>query len=201
MESSPNRARLIASARQLFAQHGYSGVSVDDIAAHASLTKGAVYYQFKDKADIFAAACALIVSELVFAIAGETMAETIHSVDEIVTGSARLFAAYEREDVRQLLLLDGPVVLGPSRWRAIMTPMHVELAEHALGHLADAGRLDHTLVPTLAEIISGAFHQAVMIGSREGATREDALSARRAYEHLVSGLLKVEFKTKETARL
>jgi len=52
-----NRDRLVAQARRLFAENGYAAVSVDEVAAAAGLTKGAVYYQFKDKTDLFRAAC------------------------------------------------------------------------------------------------------------------------------------------------
>ena len=50
-----NKERLVAQARRLFAENGYAAVSVDEVAAAAGLTKGAVYYQFKDKTDLFRA--------------------------------------------------------------------------------------------------------------------------------------------------
>ena len=68
MTSSPppltNRQRLVAEARRLFADKGFEGVSVDDIAAAAGLTKGAVYYQFKDKTDLFRAACEAVMADV-----------------------------------------------------------------------------------------------------------------------------------------
>jgi len=43
------RERLLQSARQLLARHGYGGVSVDMIAAEAGYSKGAVYSNFATK--------------------------------------------------------------------------------------------------------------------------------------------------------
>ncbi|WP_280387687.1 TetR/AcrR family transcriptional regulator [Nocardia wallacei] len=48
------RERLLAAARELFAEHGYDGASVDAIAAEAGLTRGAVYSGFPSKRALFA---------------------------------------------------------------------------------------------------------------------------------------------------
>ena len=50
------RRRLLVSARKAFARHGYSGAALDDIAAAAGLTRGALYYNFPaGKRDLFLA--------------------------------------------------------------------------------------------------------------------------------------------------
>lgn len=43
---------VLASAESLFVQRGYHRTTVDEIAAKAGLTKGAVYVHFKDKQDV-----------------------------------------------------------------------------------------------------------------------------------------------------
>jgi AcrR family transcriptional regulator len=47
-----SKDRILAAALALFGEHGYTETSIDDIAARAGLTKGALYYYFEDKADI-----------------------------------------------------------------------------------------------------------------------------------------------------
>jgi len=47
------RADLLAAARRVFAEQGYEGASVGDIAAAAGYTKGAVYANFGSKEDLF----------------------------------------------------------------------------------------------------------------------------------------------------
>jgi AcrR family transcriptional regulator len=47
------RARLLGAAGRVFAQHGYSGASVDAVAEEAGYSKGAVYSNFASKEDIF----------------------------------------------------------------------------------------------------------------------------------------------------
>lgn len=49
------RSRILASATQIFAQQGYAGATLDAIATDAGLTKGAVYWHFASKSDLFLA--------------------------------------------------------------------------------------------------------------------------------------------------
>ena len=51
-----NRARLLDAAERVFTERGYRVATVEDVAAAASLTKGAVYSQFASKQELFAAA-------------------------------------------------------------------------------------------------------------------------------------------------
>jgi AcrR family transcriptional regulator len=50
-----NRARILQAARKVFAQHGYHGATIGEIAAQAGLSNGAVYYNFASKEDLFLA--------------------------------------------------------------------------------------------------------------------------------------------------
>lgn len=47
------RARLLRAAGEVFAERGYDRASLDDVAAGAGLTKGAVYSNFAGKDELF----------------------------------------------------------------------------------------------------------------------------------------------------
>jgi AcrR family transcriptional regulator len=49
-------ARLLAAAREAFAQHGYAGVNIADICARADMATGSFYRHFQSKDAIFVAA-------------------------------------------------------------------------------------------------------------------------------------------------
>jgi len=49
------RSRILAIARDLFAQRGFTGTSIADIARELGTTTAALYYHFPAKADILAA--------------------------------------------------------------------------------------------------------------------------------------------------
>jgi AcrR family transcriptional regulator len=47
------RARILAQAERLFAEHGFDGVSMPAIAEAAGITPGAIYKHFDGKAELF----------------------------------------------------------------------------------------------------------------------------------------------------
>lgn len=47
------RQRIVDAAREMFSKNGVSQTSLDQIAKHAGLTRGAVYWHFKNKSELF----------------------------------------------------------------------------------------------------------------------------------------------------
>lgn len=56
-ESLVTRERLLDAAETLFRERGVTRTSLADVATGAGMTRGAVYWHFKDKADLFRAMC------------------------------------------------------------------------------------------------------------------------------------------------
>src|SRR5215471_3335219 len=54
--AEPARRQVLAAAIDCFARHGYQGTSIDRIAREVGVTKGALYYHFRDKEDLLFAA-------------------------------------------------------------------------------------------------------------------------------------------------
>ena len=52
LPSPTTRERLIAAAAEVFSERGYEGAAVADIARRAEFTTGAIYGQFRDKAEL-----------------------------------------------------------------------------------------------------------------------------------------------------
>lgn len=52
-QGDATRLALIAAARELFGERGYAATSLDDVAAQAGVTKGALYHHFGGKASLF----------------------------------------------------------------------------------------------------------------------------------------------------
>lgn len=56
-EALATRERLLDAAQARFREHGVTRTSLAEVATEAGMTRGAVYWHFKDKADLFRAMC------------------------------------------------------------------------------------------------------------------------------------------------
>jgi AcrR family transcriptional regulator len=52
-DAQATRSQLLDAAERVFAEKGVSRTSLNDIAAAAGTTRGAIYWHFKNKADVF----------------------------------------------------------------------------------------------------------------------------------------------------
>jgi AcrR family transcriptional regulator len=86
-KSEETRARLLGAAAQVFAKKGYERASVDDIAQAAGFTKGAVYWNFASKEELFLALVrerqAVLVGEFFTAAANARGDEYVSSLADV----------------------------------------------------------------------------------------------------------------------
>jgi len=89
------RDRILEAAGQLFAEHGFGGATVDEIARRAGVNKAMLYYHIGDKAALFAE----VVSSHVDRIRGLVSAAIAGSADPRTRLAAipRAFASAVRE--------------------------------------------------------------------------------------------------------
>jgi TetR/AcrR family acrAB operon transcriptional repressor len=75
VQAAITREQLLDAAEQVFRDHGVSKTSLTEVAAAAGVTRGAVYWHFRDKADLFAAMCerATLPLDTMLAAAGARM--------------------------------------------------------------------------------------------------------------------------------
>ena len=105
------RRAVLAAARSAFGKKGYAQTSVDEIAAAARVTKGAVYHHFAGKKALFRAVYSEVEAEAVARTAGAADAKG-SAIDQLVAGvNAYLDVALD-DEVQRITLIDGPAVLG-----------------------------------------------------------------------------------------
>src|SRR3954462_15367461 len=71
-QSEAPRSKLLAVARALFGARGYADVGTEEIVRAAGVTRGALYHQFRDKAELFAAVAEQVEAEIAERIASAT---------------------------------------------------------------------------------------------------------------------------------
>ncbi len=189
--SAATRGALVAAARRLWSERGYAAVGTPEIASAAGVTRGAMYHQFADKAALFLAVAEAVESD-VTARVGEHVAasgagDPAAALHAAVDG---WLAVCEEPQVRQILLLDGPVVLGWDAFRDMALRHGLGLTEGMLRAAVDAGQLAEGPTRALAHVLIGALDEAAMYIATAG-DRDAARSEVAGVLHaLLDGLLR-----------
>ncbi|MFF7205312.1 MULTISPECIES: TetR/AcrR family transcriptional regulator [unclassified Streptomyces] len=93
--SQVRRVELIATGRKLFADTSYDALSMDDIAKHAGVAKGLIYYYFKSKRGYYLAIIEDSVADLVSGAASDTELPRAQRVQRTVEGYLRYAQHHE----------------------------------------------------------------------------------------------------------
>jgi AcrR family transcriptional regulator len=165
--SGATRAALIAAARPLFANRGYAGVGTEEIVRAAGVTRGALYHHFEGKRELFEAVYEQIEIELAERIAsGALRANATSPLAAMKAGAEMFLQAATEPETQQIVLLDGPSVLGWDRWREIATEHGLGLIEATLQAAVEAAEIDPQPVRPLAHVLMGALDEAAMLVAR-----------------------------------
>jgi AcrR family transcriptional regulator len=189
--SAATRRALHAAARRLWAEHGYAAVSTPEIARAAGVTRGAMYHQYSDKAKLFVAVLELVEAEVIDRLAAAVAEVKPRSPGEAlrVAADAWLEIASEPE-VRQLVLLDAPSILGWAGFREISLRYGLGMTEQLLSAAMEAGQIRRQPVRPLATIMIGALDEAAMsIANAEDPDSEKA-DVRAVVHNLIDGLMR-----------
>jgi AcrR family transcriptional regulator len=186
LRSQATRQRLVAAARGLFAERGYAGVATEEIVQAAGVTRGALYHQFRDKADLFAAVAETIQAEIAHQITTGAQADgPTDPMAALHAGTRRFLEACADPTVERILLLDGPAVLGWQAWRDLADRYGLGLLQHALQVAIDAGAITPQPVAPLAHVLIGALDEGALYVARA----EDPAAARQECTAILQQLL------------
>jgi AcrR family transcriptional regulator len=189
--SAATQQALITAARRLWGERGYAEVGTPEIAEAAGLTRGAMYHQYADKAALFRAVVEAMDQEIlerleasVASAQPKTPADTMHAM-----ANAWLDIAREPE-VRQLMLLDAPSVIGWTEYREMSQQNSIARAEELLYAAIDAGQLRPQPLRPLALVLLGALEEAAMYLARADDPDTAREEVRAVIRDLIDGLLR-----------
>ena len=172
--SAATRDALVASARRLFAAHGYAEVSTDAIAAAAGITRGALYHQFADKTALFEAVLVAVESDIAERLASEAEAAGISDPVEALRHAVRTWLDICVEpEIYRIALIDGPSVLGWTHWREVCQRYVFGLVRALVTYGIELGRIQPQPVLPLSHVLMGAGDEAALYVA-EAADRDRA---------------------------
>lgn len=156
------RAALLTAARALFADKGYAETGTPEIVKAAGVTRGALYYHFADKRDLFRA---------VFEAEEQTLADRINAasaphaddaVDALMAGTRAFLDAATDADTNRIVFVDGPSALGWATWREIDDAYAAATLREGLSIGMEAGALRDVPLDELTNLLGAAFNEAAL---------------------------------------
>ncbi len=179
--------KLIGIAREQFAKRGYAHTGTEDLVQAAGVTRGALYHHFRDKQDLFRAVLDDVqrkVGERVEAAASK------HGDpwDQFVAGCRAFLAASTDPDTQQIMLIDGPAVLGWDAWREMDSQYSLRSLKEVLHVLTENQVIAAQPVDALAHLLSGAMNEAALWVARSEHPRKALNEALTSLELLMSAL-------------
>ena len=193
LRTEATKARLLESARLLFTERGFSGVTAEELVQHAGLTRGALYHHFGGKG-------ALGGKEGLFAaLYEELQREVATKIEEAAEGQRDSWSALRAgchafldacadSTVRRVVLLDAPAVLGWEHWREVDARHGLGLLKEGLQEAMEEGAIRDRPVDSVAHLLLGAMNEAAMWIARSGEPETALRQAGESLDDLLEGL-------------
>jgi AcrR family transcriptional regulator len=186
-DAEQTRTALMQAGRQLFGSAGFSATKASDIAQLAGVTRGALLHHFVDKEGLFAAVLEAVEEE----VATQVVVAALRGSDPL----AQLELAFDaflvecvKPDITQIMLIDGPSVLGWGVWHEIDSRYGYQPILETVRAAATAGQLAPDDPESLSYLLLGALAEAgTIIGQSDD---RDATRVRmsKSLSRLIEGL-------------
>lgn len=187
--TAATRAQLLAAARKLFAAKGFAEVSTQAVVEAAGVTRGALYHQFQDKADLFAALYEQVEEQLAADVVAAIAAEKPVGTMAAMRLGARLFLDHcSAPDVAQIVLIDAPSVLGWERWREVGIRYGLGIIEGMLAQAVDEGVVPPQPLRATAHVLLSALDEAALYISRAADPDVARCDMYAVCDRLIAGL-------------
>jgi AcrR family transcriptional regulator len=112
-QGEATRGAFVAAAIALFTVNGFADTSTTEIVRRADVTRGALYHHFAGKEELFRAAYEAIEEDIFERC--RTAARGREAVAALKAGVGAYLDACREPQVRRILLIEGPLVLGWDR--------------------------------------------------------------------------------------
>lgn len=179
---------LLAEGHRRFAADGYHAVVLDDVAKAVGVTKGAAYHHFGSKAGLFTAVVRRAQEEIGTRVAAAADAVATDPWRSFLAGCRAFLTAASDPDIRQIVLIDAPAVLGWNTWRDMDDEFSGRHLREALCDLMSAGVIPNTPLSPLAALLSGAMNEAALRLAQEPGDGDALEETVAALEGLLGGL-------------
>ena len=169
--ATATRTQLLAVGHALFAERGFAGTSTEEIVQRAQVTRGALYYHFRNKEDLFRAVFEAVEEGVNGHVTTAAMAAG-EPWPALLAGCGAFLDASLDPAVQRIALIDAPAVLGWETWRQIGSQHSFGMLATGLQWAMATGDVAEQPVAPLAHVLLGALNEgALFIARAEAPTR------------------------------
>lgn len=188
--SAATREALITGARKLWGLRGYAEVGTPEIATEAGVTRGAMYHQFADKAALFRDVVEVVEQDVMARMATLVAASGAATPADAIRAAVDAWLEVSGDpEVRQLILLDAPVVLGWAGFRDVAQRYSLGMTEQLITEAIRAGQLARQPARPLAQVLIGALDEAAMFIATADDPKRARRETRQVLRRLIDGML------------
>ena len=194
VQGDATRLALLSAARELFGEQGYAATSIEEVAARAGVTKGAVYHHFGGKAELFQDVYEQVMREV-----SDQVVSRFNEPDHwtaLTSGCQLMIDAQLDPAVRRIALHDARSVLSWDVVHLIESRYGAVGIRGALRKAMHGGVIEPQPLRPLALLLAGALSEACFYV----ADAEDPTQAREEVGRLVVRLLE-GLKTRSESRV
>jgi len=181
------RAALVAAARRLFGEQGYASTSVEQIAAEASVTIGALYHHFATKTALFETVFEELHIELLDASA-RAAAKGKDPLDQLACAFEAWFDAVLDPAIQRIAITDATAVLGLERFTELDEKYAFGAIVAGLKTAKAAGHVQVKDPETVARLLLGALTRGGMLIANASDPKRTRNTVARSLRELLAGL-------------
>lgn len=181
---SATRKTILAASRDLFAAQGFGTVSLDDVARRAGVTKGAIYHHFESKIVLFDHVVVAEQARLAERISPNAGGDVVAL---FIDAARNYFTEVSAPGTRQILLIDGPSVLGWARWREIDERTFGRTVRQAIALICD-GKKTGGEMEALSSLLMGALLEGAMVCALSSDPGRSTHEMSAAFRPLLEGI-------------
>ncbi len=180
------RASLITSAEQLFVNQGFEGTSTDDILKAARVSRGAMYYHFPTKRDVFEAVF-VATSDGAIQRSGKAAKTSDSPLESLINACLSWLKEVRKPQIAAILIDQAPQVLGWERARDLEAATSLGLMSAGLKAASEAGEIDVPSIEIAARFLNAVLAEAALV-ALHGGKRVSQKDLEASIRQLITGL-------------
>lgn len=182
------RRDLIAAGRALFVDPGFFKATIGDLVSRSGVgTRGAFYHHFESKEELFHAVFREVERDLMLRSLAQPPPGR-SAWERLVSGLRGFLDAAAEPEVQRIILVDGPVILGWQKLRAIQEAGSMAAIEVLVHRAIAEGSIEPQPVREFTHMLVAALEEAALLVAHSSDPDAARMSSAEVLDRLLRAL-------------